>query len=203
MRPAKPITLYGFKLSGHSHRAELMLRLLELPFAFQEVDIFAGAQRAESFRRLNPFATVPVIDDGGTVVADSVAILVYLAGRYDPERVWLPTDPAAAAEVQRWLSVAQGWLAFGPARARVIQKFGGKYDLAAAQTLAERLFQVLETELASRSFLAGDRATLADVALYSYTSVAPEGGVALDPHPAIRTWLRRVEALPHFEGMPR
>jgi len=203
MHPARPITLYGFKQSGHSHRAELMLRLLGLPFAFQEIDIFKGAQRAESFRRLNPFTSVPVIDDAGTVVADSVAILVYLASRYDPARTWLPTDPATAAQVQRWLSVAQGWLAFGPARARIIQKFGGQYDLAAAHTLAERLFKVLEAELAARPFLVGDRATLADVALYSYTAVAPEGGVALEPYPAIQAWLARVEALPHFEGMPQ
>ena len=203
MQPAQPITLFGLKQSGHSHRAELMLRLLGLPFVFREVDIFAGAQRAESFRRLNPFATVPVIDDGGTVVADSVAILVYLANRYDPSRAWLPTDPATAAQVQRWLSAAQGWLAFGPARARVVVKFGGKHDLAVAQALADRLFQVLEAELKDRAYLVGDLPTLADVALYSYTAVAPEGGVALDPYPAIQSWLKRVEALPHFEGMPR
>jgi glutathione S-transferase len=203
MRPTHPITLYGFKLSGHSHRVELMLRLLGVPFRFREVDIFAGAQRTESFRRLNPFATVPVIDDAGTVVADSVAILVYLAQSYDPDRAWLPVDPAAAAQVQRWLSVAQGWLAFGPARARVVQKFGGKHDLVTAQALAHRLFQVLEDELEAHTFLVGDRATLADVALYSYTAVAPEGGVVLDAYPAIQSWLRRVETLPRFEGMPR
>ena len=187
MRPAQPITLYGYKLSGHSHRAELMLRLLGLPFSFEEIDIFAGAQRAETFRRLNPFATVPVIDDGGTVVADSVAILVYLAQRYDEQRAWLPEDPAKSAAVQRWLSAAQGWLAFGPARARVILKFGRKYDLAAAQELAQRLFQVLEAELKDRAFLVGTAPTLADVALYSYTAVAPEGGLDLKPYPAIQS----------------
>ena len=203
MHPTQPITLYGFKPSGHSHRAELMLRLLGLPFTFQPVDLAGGEQRSERFRRLNPFATVPVIDDAGTVVADSVAILVYLAQRYDPDRTWLPGDPAAAAQIQRWLSVAQGWLAFGPARARVLLKFGGPYDLAVAQALAERLFKILEAELAERSFLVGDRATLADIALYSYTAAAPEGGIALDPYPAIRSWLKRVEALPRFEGMPQ
>jgi glutathione S-transferase len=203
MRPTRPITLYGFKLSGHSHRAELMLRLLDLPFTFEPVDLAAGAQRGEAFRRLNPFAAVPVIDDAGTVVADSVAILVYLASRYDPQRHWLPTDPVAAAEVQRWLSVAQGWLAFGPARARLIQKFGAKYDLAEAQALAARLFGILEAQLAQRDFLVGGRATLADIALYSYTAVAPEGGIALEPYPAIQAWLQRVEVLPHFERMPR
>jgi len=203
MHLAQPITLYGYKLSGHSHRAELMLRLLGLPFAFEAIDIFAGAQKTERFQKLNPFGTVPVIDDRGTVVADSVAILVYLANRYDDRRAWLPADPAGAAEVQRWLSVAQGWLAFGPARARIIQKFGVKQDLAAAQALAQRLFQVLETELSDRTFLVGENPTLADVALYSYTSVAPEGGIDLAPYPAIRTWLSRVEGLPGFEGMPQ
>ena len=203
MHPAQPITLYGYKLSGHSHRAELMLRLLGLPFSFEEINIFAGAQRADGFKRLNPFATVPVIDDGGTVVADSVAILVYLAQRYDAHRAWLPEDPAKAAAVQRWLSAAQGWLAFGPARARVILKFGRKYDLAAAQELAQRLFQVLEAELKDRAFLVGTAPTLADVALYSYTSVAPEGGLDLKPYPSIQSWLQRVEALPNFEGMPQ
>ncbi|GAB2177977.1 glutathione S-transferase family protein [Dongia sp. agr-C8] len=203
MRPTRPITLYGFKLSGHSHRAELMLRLLGLPFTYQAIDLASGEQRGEAFRRLNPFATVPVIDDAGTVIGDSVAILVYLASRYDPDRTWLPADPVTAAEVQRWLSVAQGWLAFGPARARIVLKFGGQYDLAAAQTLAERLFKILEAELEGRAFLVGDRATLADIALYSYTAVAPEGGIRLEPYPAIQAWLKRVEALPHFEGMPR
>jgi len=203
MHPAQPITLYGFKLSGHSHRAELLLRLLGLPYAFQAVDLAGGEQRGAPFRALNAFGTVPVIDDGGTVIADSVAILVYLASRYDPARIWLPTEAARAAEVQRWLSVAQGPLAFGPARARLVQKFGAQHDLAAAQDLAHRLYQVLDAELSGRAFLVGERPSLADVALYSYTAVAPEGGVALDPYPAIQAWLSRVEALPRFEEMPR
>src|SRR5579859_5571231 len=111
MQPAQPIRLYGFKLSGHSHRAELMLRFLDLPYRFEEVDIFNGAQRSDAFGALNCFRTVPVIDDGGTVIADSVAILVYLASRYDEARLWLPADPVGQARVQRWLSVAQNQIA--------------------------------------------------------------------------------------------
>ncbi len=97
MRPAAPILFHGFKLSGHSHRAELLLRLLDLPYTFREVDLIGGEQRTEGFLRLNPFESVPVIEDGDVVVADSVAILVYLAMKYDPARVWLPVDPTAAA----------------------------------------------------------------------------------------------------------
>lgn len=203
MRPAQPITLYGFKLSGHSHRAELMLRLLDLPFRFEAVDIFNGEQRSDAFGELNCFRAVPVIDDAGTVIADSVAILVYLAGRYDDARTWLPADCVAQAQVHRWLSVAQNQIAHGPARARVIQKFKGPYDLAQAQALAGRVFGVLDAELARRDFITGKHPTIADVALYSYTSVAPEGGIDMAPYPAINAWLKRVEALPRFEGMPQ
>jgi len=203
MQPSDPITLYGFKLSGHSHRAELMLRLLDLPYRFQEVDIFNGAQRSDAFGALNGFRTVPVIDDDGAVVADSVAILVYLASRYDAARTWLPADPVEQAQVQRWLSVAQNQIAHGPAMARVIQRFKRPYDLAQAHAIAGRLFPVLDAELARRDFIVGAQPTIADVALYSYTSVAPEGGIDLAPYPAIKAWLTRIEALPRFEGMPR
>lgn len=198
----QPILLHGFDKSGHSHRALLMLRLLGLPVAFHQVDLAGGEQRGDAFRALNPFAAVPVIEDDGVVVADSCAILVYLATKYDPERRWLPSDPVGAAETQRWLSVAQGPLFNGPCRARLVTVFGAPHDLALAQGVAQNLFATLDTVLATREFLVGAGPTIADVALYSYTAHAPEGGVDLAPFGHIRAWLGRVEALPGFEPMP-
>jgi glutathione S-transferase len=202
MRPSKPILLHGFPLSGHSHRAELMLRLLDLPFDFHQVDLAGGEQRGEAFLRLNPFGTVPVIEDDGVVVADSCAILVYLATKYDPDGLWLPRDAAGAAQVQRWLSVAQGPVFNGPCCARLVNVFGMDFDHARAKAVAERLFKTLDRVLADRTFLVNERPTIADVALYSYIAHAPEGGVALTPHAHIVAWLRRIEALPGFAPMP-
>ena len=201
-QPAQPILLYGFKLSGHSHRAELMLSLLGLPFEFCPVDLAGGEQRGAAFLRLNPFGTVPVIDDGGTVIADSAAILVYLALAYDPERRWLPADPAGAAAVQRWLSAAQGPLANGPALVRFAKAFGGAFDLERPRQLTDRILTQLESHLARRSYLVGEGPTLADVAMYSYVAAAPEGGIALKPYGATGAWLERIEALPGFVAMP-
>jgi glutathione S-transferase len=203
MQPLQPIRLHRFLLSGHAHRAELMLSLLGLPYEAVNVDLAAGAHKAADFLAKNPFGQVPVIEDDGVTIADSNAILVYLAGKYDTTGRWLPREPAAAARVQRWLSVAAGQLAFGPARARIIHLFGAKADLAAAQDLAGWLFGQMEAHLARQDWLAADHATIADVALYSYTAHAPEGGVPLDGYPAIRAWLGRVEALPGFIAMPR
>ena len=201
-QPAQPILLYGFKLSGHSHRAELMLSLLGLPFEFRPVDLPAGEQRGADFLRLNSFGTVPVIDDGGTVIADSAAILVYLALAYDPARRWLPADPAEAAAVQRWLSAAQGPLANGPALVRFAKAFGGSFDLERPRQLTDRILTQLESHLARRSYLVGEGPTLADVAMYSYVAAAPEGGIALKPYGATGAWLERIEALPGFVAMP-
>lgn len=202
MAPKNPIILYGFKKSGHSHRAELMLRLLDLPFEFREVDLARGEQKTEAFLKLNLFGQVPTIDDGGAIVSDSSAILVYLAKKYDPAGLWLPEDAEAAVKVQRWLSVAQGPLINGPARARLFNVFNAPVDHAQAKDIAEKLFATFEKALEGVSFLVGSRATIADVALYTYTAHAPEGGVSLEPYPNIRAWLSRVEALPKFAPMP-
>ena len=196
------IILHGVKLSGHSHRAELMLNLLGLPYEFRAVDLAAGKQNRPEFLRLNPFATVPVIEDGEVVVADSVAILVYLALKYDTARNWLPADPPQAAQVQRWLSVAQGEVFNGPCKARLVKRFGAPFDYDAAVGVAERLLVILDAHCAADDFFTGASPTLADVALYSYLAKAPEGGVALDKFENLRRWLRRVEALPGFSAMP-
>ncbi len=200
MAPKNPIIFHGFKKSGHSHRAALMLRLLDLPFEFREVDLARGEQKAEAFRKLNIFGQVP--DDGGVIVADSSAILVYLAKKFDPAGVWLPEDAEAGARIQRWLSVAQGPLVNGPARARLFNVFNAPVDHAQANDIAEKLFATLEKSLGGVSFFVGPRATIADVALYTYTAHAPEGGVSLEPYPNIRAWLGRIEALPGFAPMP-
>lgn len=80
--PQQPIKLYNFPLSGHAHRVELMLSLLELPTELLFVDLANGAHKRPEFLAINPFGQVPVIDDGGTVISDSNAILVYLAKKY-------------------------------------------------------------------------------------------------------------------------
>lgn len=201
-RPSRPIRLHGFALSGHCHRVELFLRLLDLPFEIVPVDLVRGEQRQPEFLALNVFGQVPVIDDDGAVVADSNAILVYLALRYAAPS-WLPRDPQGAAAVQRWLSVAAGPLAFGAARARIVQLFKLSEDAQPAIDRAHALYRQVERVLDApgATWLVGDAPTIADIALYTYTKHAPEGNVALDDYPRLRAWLQRVESLAGFAPM--
>ncbi|QDX19994.1 glutathione S-transferase [Pandoraea pnomenusa] len=204
VRPARPIRLYRHALSGHCHRVELMLSLLELPFETVEIDFASAEHKQPAFLAISPFGQVPAIDDDGLLFADSNAILVYLASRYDTQGVWLPRDPVAAARVQRWLSVAAGDIAFGPAAARVAEVFKRDVDTRAMIERAALLLSRMEAHLAApqgTSFLAGDTATIADVACYAYIAHAPEGNVNLAPYPAVRAWLARVAALPRFVPM--
>lgn len=199
-QPAHPIRLHRFSLSGHAHRVELFLSLLGLPAELIEVDLRAGAHKQPEFLAKNPYGQVPVIEDGDVTLADSNAILVYLATKYGDEH-WLPRDPEGAAAVQQFLSLAAGEIANGPAAARRFTVFGSAVDYDAATALATRLFSIWDQHLATRTFLTGERPTVADIAGYSYTAHAPEGGISLVEYPNIRAWLKRIEALPGFVPM--
>jgi len=194
------LTFYSFPLSGHAHRVALMLSLLDVPHRKVDVDLRGGEQKRPPFLALNAFGQVPVIDDGGVVVADSTAILVYLAKRYGGQ-AWLPEDPAGAAAVPRWLSAASGPLAIGPAAARLVTLFGAAYDVDSTLARAHALLKVMNGELAARDFLAGTTPTIADVACYAYVAHAPEGNVSLEAYPHVRAWLGRIESLPRFVPM--
>lgn len=201
MPAATQIRLHGFPLSGHSHRVSLFLSLLQLPHETVQVDLASGAHKQPDFLAMNAFGQIPVLQDGDVTLADSNSILVYLAMRYGDAQ-WLPRDPVGAARVQRWLSVAAGPLAAGPAAARTQVVFRKSTPDTALLERSHALLAVLDASLAESPFLVGDTPTIADVACYSYTAHAPEGGVKLDAYQNIRAWLARIEALPHFVGMP-
>lgn len=194
------IKLYRHSLSGHSHRVEMFLSLLDLDYSLIDVDLMKGEHKTEQFLKLNPFGQVPVLDDDGVIIFDSNAILVYLAEKYDDGH-WLPRNPECAANVQKWLSLAAGPIASGPATARLITVFGANYNADEVINRSNDLLTVINSELANTSFLVGDGPTIADVAAYSYIAHAPEGNVSLTPHENILSWLKRVESLKGFIEM--
>ena len=194
--------LYGAPLSGHTHRVRLFLSLLKLPYEFVPIDMRAGQNRSPEHLARSPFGEVPVLEDGDVMLPDSTAILVYLASKYDDSGRWMPREPLAAAQVQRWLSNASGKIAYGPCNARLVTVFGAPLDHERAKAIAVRLFDVMEAELAGRRYAVGDHASIADIAAFSYIEHAPEGGVSLKPYPNIRAWLANVRALPGFVAMP-
>jgi glutathione S-transferase len=194
------IKLYDFPLSGHGHRARLLLSLLNIDYENIEVDLRQGQQKSAEFQRLNPFGQIPVLVDGDVVIRDSNAILVYIANKFAPD--WNPSEPSDAGQVQAWLTTASKEIAGGPGAARLVTVFKSPQDHGKLIDQSHALLRQIDKHLENRDWLALDIPTIADVSAYSYIATAPEGDVSLGAYPSVRAWLARIEALPGFVGMP-
>jgi glutathione S-transferase len=194
------IIIHSFPLSGHAHRIELFASLAGIKHEVNNINLAEGEHKKAPFLSLNPLGQVPTIEDGKTVISDSNAILVYLARKYAPD--YLPKDPELEAEVQKFLTLAAGELAFGPAAARLINVFNAPIDADFAQAIAEKVLTKLDNHLVNREFLVGNKPSIADIAIYSYTAHAPEGDVSLTPYPNVQRLLANIESLPGFKAMP-
>jgi len=196
----KPIILYRYEVSGHCHRVQLMLSLLDIPYECVDLNR-DGSNQPDDFMDVSPMGQVPVIDDNGFKLADSNAILVYLVKKYSTESHWLPDDPEQAARIQRWLSVAAGELVSGPAIARFSKVFKVEIDYEAAKSKAEILLKMINNALLNNDYITGANITIADIALYTYIAHAPEGGISLEPYASVTEWLARIETQQGFAAM--
>jgi glutathione S-transferase len=191
-------TLYDYRPSGNGYKCRLLLRQLGLPYHLVELDILAGATRTASFLALNPNGRVPVLElGGGTVLAESNAILFYLA----EGTAFLPDERLARAQVLQWLFFEQYSHEPFIAVARFVRHYLApdhprRAELPRLMAGGAAALAVMERRLAGHPFLVQDRYTIADIGLYAYTHVAEEGGFDLAPYPAVAAWLDRVRAQP-------
>lgn len=195
------IKLYGYELSGNSYKVKLLLSLLGIEHEWIKVDLLKGEHKASEFQSLNPFGQVPVLVDGDTIIKDAQAILVYLARCYGGEE-WLPLDAVSLSQVVRWLSTTAGELRQGPESARLYYLFNAtSIDIDRANQKAEFILTQLNQHLRDRQWLEFERTTIADIAVFPYVALAPDGKIALDSYPHILAWIERVKTLPGFIGM--
>jgi glutathione S-transferase len=195
------LKLYDFPLSGNCHKVRLLLSMLELTHETVTVDMMAAQHRGAEFLEINPLGQVPALRDRDLMLRDSQAILIYLSQSYGGE-AWLPGNPKDMARVVQWLFTAANEIQHGPGAARLAVRFNVSIDLRSAQAIAHKILGIMDAELTGRDWLELDRPTIADLACYPYLALAPEGGVSLAPYPAVRAWIRRVEGLPGYIGMP-
>jgi glutathione S-transferase len=195
--------LYGDCRSGNCYKAALILSLTGRRYDWVETDVVAGATRQPEFLELNPNGKVPllVLPDGRRL-AESNAMLLHLAEGTDN----LPADPYQRALAYQWLFFEQYSHEPYIAVARFIVVFAGREREEAERLVALRAkghaaLTVMEGALGAARYLAGERFSVADIALYAYTHVAGDGGFDLGGYPAIRSWLARVERTPGFLTM--
>jgi glutathione S-transferase len=201
------IRLYDYILSADCYKIRLMLALLGREFEPVKIDIHPGREnQSAEFLSVNPRGRIPVLDVGGLVVSDPIAILTYLALRYDGKRTWLPDDAALSGQIMMWLAFSGAELdRISQIRTNAITSAGGDPPGAMADaynSLAILEDHLAEAELTGRLWLVGDHPTIADIAVFPPVILAPDGEVSLDGFPAIWRWLDRVKRLPRFIVMP-
>ena len=191
--------LYDYLPSGNGYKVRLVLRQLGLPYELVELDIKTGATRTPEFLAKNPNGRIPLLEiPGQGYLSESHAIIHYLA----EGSPLVPEDRLERARVWQWLCFEQYNLEPNIGTARFWITSLGRSEAELGEKLVEKrrnghaALAVLEQGLAGREFLVGDRYSLADIALYAYTHVAPEGGFPLEGYPAIRAWCARVAAQP-------
>ncbi len=193
--------LYNLELSGNCYKVRLFAALAGISLELAPVDFMAGEHKRSPLIDLNPWGELPILQDGPVTLRDSQAILVYLGSRYAGEE-WLPKDPAGLAQVTQWLSTSANEIQNGPCAARLVDKFGFAIDKAQTLARTDRILPLIDRHLSTHQWLAVDRPTIADCAVFPYVALSHEGGISLDPYPHIQAWIERVKALPKFQSMP-
>lgn len=198
------ITVHGFSPSGNCHKVRLLLEQLGRPYRWLETDSARGATRTPEYLARNPNGKVPMLETGdGRVLVESNAILYWLA----QDTPYWPTDAWQQSQALAWMFFEQyshepyvavarficGWTPADSPRRR---------DLPALRDKGHAALAVMERHLADHDWFTGAGYGIADIALFAYTRVAPEGGIPLDGYPALKRWLARVEATPGFLPMP-
>ena len=196
-----PCQLYGFGESGNTYKAALMLQLCGVDWSQVNVDFFNGETRSASYRaEINEMGEVPVLVDGDRRLAQSGAILTYLAektgkfgGRSEDERLeilsWLFFDNH---KFTSYLATLRFLLALAKTGETPVTEF---LRLRAKAALA-----IAEQHLATRSFMVGEAPTIADMSMCGYLFHPEDYGVAWDGFPHIQRWLARIAALPGWKG---
>jgi glutathione S-transferase len=189
--------LFDSRLSGNAWKVRILLRQLGLPFERVTLDLAKGATADPVFRRKSRFGRVPVLEleDGRTLV-ESSAILLYLA----EGSCFLPDDRFLRAEVASWLFFEQADLMRPLALPRFYQLIGKAAEMERRivefQEVGYPALGKLEQWLSGREWLVGDRYSIADLGVFPYVEMAPQGGYDMARFPAVAAWLARVKAEP-------
>ncbi|WP_245276170.1 glutathione S-transferase family protein [Methylocapsa aurea] len=199
-REAKP-RLYDFDLSGNAYKVRLLLNILGVDYAKQPVDLLKKEHKSAKYLKLNALGEIPIFEDDGLRLRDSMAILIYIAGKYDSARTWWPADPASQGLIAQWLATA-GHEVTSAAAARLVKILNYDLDLPKLQDRANATFKIIDAHLSGRDWLELGRPTIADIAVFPYVALAGQGGISLETYPNLRAWIERVKQLPRFIPMP-
>ena len=197
------IRIYGDIQSGNCYKIKLLTNHLDIPHQWRHVDILKGDTHSEEFLSKNSNGKIPLLElEDGRYLAESNAILNYLA----EDSVFLPENPWLRAQILQWQFFEQYSHEPFIAVARFIAKYLGlpeerRAEYESKQKGGKRALSIMQEHLENHEYLVGEGLSIADISLYAYTHVAPEGGFDLSAYPAVQRWLEAVQSHPKHISM--
>ncbi len=184
------LTLYG-AMASRAHRVVWMLKELGLHFEHVPTSFLNGSTREPKFLALNPNGRVPVLNDSGFVLVESMAINLYLAKKYGSSMAPANlTEDALATQWSFWVvTEVEKPLLFASANRKLFaQEQRDEEQASMAIAKLDRPFKVLDAHLAIHKYLLGSRFTVADLNVATVMDLAPQCGIALDAWPHVKAW---------------
>lgn len=197
------ITVYGDSISGNCYKIKVLCSELGIDYEWRELDILRGATRTLEFLAMNPNGKIPLLElPDGRHLAESNAILCYLADGTE----LVGRDRFERALVLQWMFFEQYSHEPYVATSRFIVRYLGnppdrRSDLDQKRIAGDRALDIMDRQLLQAPYIAGERFTLADIALFAYTHVAEEGGFDLVPRKGIAAWIGRIMSRADYKPM--
>lgn len=194
------LTLYDYLPSQNSWKVRLLLNHLQKPYNQKIISIFEGQGQQADFLAINPTGAVPAVQlDDGTSIAESNAILVYLATGTE----YLPSNMPEHAQVLQWLffesdyvqsSIAtlRHWVLTSKDKNRSEDVLNSKRDSSA------RVLSILDRQVQHQPFLTGQAYTIADMSVFAYVHLAEDAGISLSEFANVKKWIQTIKNQPGF-----
>jgi glutathione S-transferase len=189
------LLLYHSQPTGNSYKVRLLLSILQIPYAAIEVDIFNGGNKTAACLSINPLGKAPALKlEDGSILTESNAILCYLASGTE----YFPSDRLLRARVLQWMFFEQyshlPYIGVARFQIHLLKRPPRSDDLSTWHSRGNIALEIMDRHLDGRDWFVGNSFTIADIALYAYTHVAPEGGFDLSKYSGVGRWMKRVES---------
>lgn len=198
------IKLYGIDFSTRSNKVKMCLTAMNLPYEYIEVNLLKGENKQSTHLMLHPGGKVPVLDDNGFILFESVAIMKYLCRQY--KFAWYPEDIKTQALVDQWCDYASQHLdvqvvrvAFNVILAPSLDQHVSEKSIELGKEMILQLLPIFDVHLSKSPYLVDDAITIADVNLLSIIDPLEKIGINLSIFPNIATWREKLQACDFYQ----
>jgi len=192
---------YEMAMSPNAKRARLGLIETAAPFESREINLLVGEQKQDEYKNIQPLGRIPALDDDGTVIWESGAILLYLADKF-PDSGLMPRGLAERGHVYQWLTFGEtsihGYL--GPMGFQMFRKAPDKRDegvLSRGRQRMPEVLAVLDRQLEGKDYLVGEF-SIADCACSPWLELSEMFGIDMSAFRNVADWMSRMQARPSW-----